>query len=618
MRLGYDQNVVYGPGYETVHQGTEQYLMENYAMHTNQYRLGVDFRFVPRTTISYDQIWSYYKDDPGLTDTNQQFSPGAGAPPVDLGVSWNVGANQPCGNIFTASGTVNPTCNAASGYFTHYQTRINLPTEKVTMQSTYFKNVDLAGMFSYTGGNMNIYNYQQTFTGLESRSYLANYAETGPTQGRHVATFGDMGATWHITEALSLVDSFHYSSWKEPAQYEASQCSYFSNSLLVPPNLFNTTAPLPTSCVPPGGLIPNGIPVHASGSGADVALNLDSNFLKQENLWNTIEVRVEIGPQAGAYAGYEYRHRVIADNFYNTLSQVYYPNNAARGNCALSGGALPDGCTQNADGSISYVEGISPLGPPGVTDINENHSLFGGWARPTPKWRLNFDADIMSADNAFTTYSPLTYQEFRIKANYKAASWITVNGNVSIYNSQNNEMGQNGLAHDRSYGASVSLQPTEKFTVDLGYNYNSIYSQVLICYTATGSQPGLPACPGVTGLVQNLSPYSSNVNTGFVDFSWNPMGRLTLHGGANINGVSGSELNLTPLSAVPTSAAGSLNSQWYQPYGGADVRIAKGWTGKAMWDYYGYHENWTAAYQNLFAPRNFRGNLVMLSLRYAF
>ncbi len=618
FRLGYDQTAVYGPGFSTLHQGTEQYLLENDSMHTNQYRLGVDFRFVPRTTISYDQIWTYYKDDPGLSDTNQQFSPGASLPPVDLGVSFNVGANQPCSKTFQSDGIVNPTCSAYSSYFSHYQTRIHSPTEKVTMQSTYFKNVDLAGMFSYTGGDLNVYNYQQNFTGLESRTNLSNYAESGPTQGRHVATFADFGATWHLTHDVTIVDSFHYSSWKEPAQYAASQCSYFSSSLIVPVNIFSPTATLPVTCAPPASGILDATPVHSTSSGADASLNLDSNFLKQENLTNTIEVRIDISPKVGVYVGYEYRHRVIADNFYNTLSAVYFPNNAARGNCALAEGVLPIGCTLNGDGSISYVEPISPLGPPGVTDINENHSVLGAWARPTQKLRFSFDADIMSANNTFTTYSPLSYQEFRVKADYKAASWVSVSGNISIYNSQNNVTNVNGFGHNRSYGFSVQLQPTEKFSLDLGYNYNSIYSQLLICFTATGSEPGLPACPGVTGLVQQLSPYSSNVNTGFIDFSWNVLSRLTLHGGANLSGASGSDLNLAPLSPVPTSVAGSLNSQWYQPYGGADYRIAKRWTGRAMWDYYGYHENATAAYQNIYAPRNFRGNLVMLSLRYAF
>ncbi len=618
FRLGYDQNAVYGPGYGTIHQGTEQYLLENYSFHMNQYRLGVDVRFLPRTTISYDQIWTYYRNDPGTSDSNQQFSPGSGFPPVDLGVSWNPPANQPCSKTFGAGSIVNPACSAYYSYFSHYQTRVNSPTEKVTMQSTYFKNLDLAGMFSYTGGNLNVYNYQQDFTGLESRTFLSNFAETGPTQGRHVATFGDLGATWHVTHDISIVDSFHYGSWKEPAQFAASQCSYFSNSLIIPVNIFSAAAPLPVTCVAPASGIPNATPLHSSSSGADASLNVDSNFLKQENLTNKIEVRIQVTPKVGSYFGYEYRHRVVADNFFNDLSAIYLPNTAARGNCALVGGVLPDGCTANPDGSISYATPDPAFEGLGVTDINENHSIFGIWARPTQKLRFSFDADIMSADNTFTRISPLAYQEFRIQANYKPASWVSLSGNINIYNSQNNVVDVDGLQHNRSYGFSVQLQPSEKFTVDLGYNYNSIFSQVLICFTATGAAPGLPPCPGVPGLLQELSPYTSNVNTGFIDFSWNVLSRLTVHGGANLSGVSGSELNLTPQNPIPTSVAGSLNSNWYQPYGGLDYRFAKHWTGRAMWDYYGYHENATAAYQDIYAPRNFRGNLVMLSVRYAF
>ena len=614
FRLGYDQNTAYGPGFSPISQGTEQYLLENYAVHTKQYHLGVDFRFFARTTISYDQIWTYYKNDPVLTDQNQQFSVGSGFTPVDLGLSWT-SSSQPCSNTFGPGSIVNPACNAYYSYLNSYNTRTNSPTEKVTLHSTYFKNIDIAGMFSYTGGDFNVYHYQQNFAGLASRSSLANYAETGPMQGRHVATFGDLGATWHITHDFSVVDSIHYSSWKEPAQFDSSQCSYFSNSLIVPVNVFGGSS-VPTSCVPPASGIPNAAPVHSTSSGPDALSNLDSNFLKQENLTNTIEGRVEISPKAGAYFGYEYRHRVIADNFYNTQTAIYYPNNAARGNCA--GAVLPAGCTMNADGSITFVIPPSTLEPPGVTDINENHAILGFWARPTEKLRFNVDADIMSADKTFTNISPLTYQQFHFQGVYKVAAWVSLNGNINIWNAQNNVPGVNGLEHNRSYGFSVQLQPTEKFTLDLGYNYNSIYSQVLICFTATGSAPGLPACPGVNGLVQQLSPYTSNVNTGFIDFSWTPWRRLILHGGANLSGATGTELNLTPQNPIPTSVAGALNSNWYQPYAGLDCHFAKGWTGRALWDYYGYHEDSNGSYQDLYAPRNFRGNLVVLSVRYAF
>ena len=68
FRLGYDQNTVYGSGDSTFHEGAEQYLLTNNWYRLQQYRLGVDFRFLPRTTLSYDEIWSNYRNDPSSSD----------------------------------------------------------------------------------------------------------------------------------------------------------------------------------------------------------------------------------------------------------------------------------------------------------------------------------------------------------------------------------------------------------------------------------------------------------------------------------------------------------------------------------------------------------------------
>ena len=85
--------------FTTIHQGTEQLLLQDWKTTTNTYRLGVDFRLLPRTNISYDQIWNYYKGDSGTTDQNQIFALSNGQL-VDLGVSFNAGANQPCATTF--------------------------------------------------------------------------------------------------------------------------------------------------------------------------------------------------------------------------------------------------------------------------------------------------------------------------------------------------------------------------------------------------------------------------------------------------------------------------------------------------------------------------------------
>jgi hypothetical protein len=615
FRVGYDLNTNDGPAYSSIHQGTEQFLLQNLSATLTQYRLGVDFRFLPKTNISYDQIWSYYKTDPGVTDQNQQFSVGAGFPLVDLGVSWN---GPPCNPAFQPGGTASANCNAYYSYYSHWQNRVNAPTEQISFQSEAIPNLQLSGKFSYTGGDMNVYNYTQGFVGLETRSFTSNFAQSGPTQGRHVTSYADFGATWRITPMISLVDEFHYGNWREPGQFSSTECSFFSNNtLLVAPNFFTPTATLPASCPPPINAV-SGTPTHKSGSAPDILVNLDSNFLKQQTTSDLIEAQVQITPKAGAYFGYRFEHRVIADNFYNTQNAIYFPNTAQRGNCALANGVLPDGCTQNSDGSVSYQAPIQALGPPGVTDINYNSAVLGLWVKPSPKFSLNLDADITSADNTFTRVSPLQSQQFRIRAQYKAAAWLNLSGYFRGSYGQNPTATVNGIERNQNAGVSVSLTPSEKFSTQLGYNYNNIFSQIYVCFTSSAAQPGLPDCPGLPGLLQQLAPYTSNVNTGFIDFQWTPLHRLALDLGANISTASGSEVNLNPQSAIATAPTGALNSSWYEPYGSIAYHFAKNWTGKALWNYYGYHEDANGSYQDLFVPRNFRGNTFTLSVRFAF
>src|SRR6266567_5005901 len=101
FRAGYSRNIVEGPVFSSIHEGTEQALFENYKTTINTYRIGVDFRLLPRTNFGYDQVWNYYKGDAGSTDPfqNPLFKLANGSA-VDLGWSFNAGANQPCGNTF--------------------------------------------------------------------------------------------------------------------------------------------------------------------------------------------------------------------------------------------------------------------------------------------------------------------------------------------------------------------------------------------------------------------------------------------------------------------------------------------------------------------------------------
>ena len=637
FRMGYSRNIVEGPAFTTIHQGTEQFLLEDVKTTVNAYRLGIDIKVLPRTNISYDQIWNYYKGDTGITDFAQPF-PVSPTLNVDLGVSFNAGASQPCGGTFLASGFVNPTCSAyTNGYLDHGRTRTQTPTEQLTVQSNYWQSLDLTARISYSGGDTNVFGYNQTIAGRESRTNLSNQTNTGPVSGRRVAAVADFGATWHITDKLSFNDTFHYSNWHNPAEFDASSCSFFSPNLNTSANLFAPTGPVPITCAPPSGAV-SGIVVHTASSAPDLSMIIDSNFLKQEEKTNLAEFDYRFSKKFGVRIGFRYRHRYVSDNFYEALDQVFYPGptaaTAARGSCAVvspgpvSQGNLPAGCTLNPDNSIAFVSntGFTPAGA-AVPPINEYSGLFGLWARPNQKWKISFDTELFSADGTFTRISPKESQEYRVRTKYDLTSWLNLDGNILIWESRNNQFEQADLQHNRTFGVSAMIQPNEKLGLEIGYDYNDVFSQVLICYisVAAGQNgPGIQACPNVAGLVQQLSTYTNKSSYGFFDLSFKPIHRLTARLGANLTGTSGSQLRLDPQELIPNQVNGPLNSKWLHPYGGLEYHFSKSWTGKAFWDYYGYHEDPTLgtvggeAMQDIFAPRNFRGNLYTLSVRYAF
>ena len=612
FRLGYSRNINEGPALSTIHQGTEQLLFQDWKTTVNAYRMGVDFRLLPRTNFSFDEIWTDYKGDTGATDPFLLYSL-SNKQMVDIGVSLNAGANQPCANTFNGPpvGNVNPACSAYFDFFRHARSRTNLATEQFALQSNYWNRLDLSARASYSSGDVNVLGYTQTFDGRESRTNMRNDSINGNVSGRRVVATADFGATYHITDRWSFIDSFHFSNFHNPAEFDSSECSFFSPNLLTTAHIFSPLSTAPLTCAgPPDGTA--GTPAHSTSSGADISIGLNSNFLKQDEKTNLAEFAYQISSKVGTRAGFRYRHRTIADGFFSTSTLVYFPNNANRGSCALAAGALPAGCTANGDGSFTFVT-PDPGFDTGSTEINEYAGVFGIWAQPAAHWRISFDMDLMSADNTFTRISPRQAQEYRIRSKYHPLSWFSLDGSIRIWEARNNIPEVNNLQHDRSYGFTATFQHENKFALELGYDYNDIFSQILICYTSSTAPPGLAQCPGSTVLVQQLSTYTNTSQYGHFDFLWSPFHRLKTHIGADLTGTDGSAILLDP-NAVP----GPLNSKWLKPYAGFDFHFGKGWTGRAHWGYYGYHEDLTALAQDIFAPRNFHSNTTTLSLQYSF
>ena len=625
FRLGYARNTVEGPVLSSIHQGTEQVLLEDYKTTVNTYRLGMDIRVLPRTNISYDQVWNYYKGDTGTVDAIQTPTLGALFPqfqvsatqPVDLGFSLNAAANQPCGGTFLASGFVNGTCSGYFSYFNHGRTRTSLPTEQLSVQSNYFTNVDLSARVSYSSGDTGLFGYNESLFGRESRTNLRNQSTIGPAFGRRVASSADLGATWHITDALEFSDTFHFSAFHNPVEFDSSVCSFFSANLNTQANVFTPTSTVPLVCVPPAGA-PAGTPVHAGSSGPDLTLLQVSQFLKQDEKNNVAEFAYRFSPKFGARAGYRYRSRSIADATFAAGTFVFFPNNqnsrtppAPYNTDPVTGASVTCPVANNKpDGSCTLV--MPGQGDTSETPIHEHAGLFGIWFRPSSNFRVSFDTELTSADASFTRISPRQSQEYRLRSKYQPKSWLNLNGSIRIWEARDNVPLINNLQHDRVYGFSALLQPNDKLALELGYDYNDIYSQILICFVATPTTPGTTSCGG--SYLQDLSVYTNTSHYGYFDASWTPVKRLTARLGANLTGNSGTALLLNP-----NAVSGPLDSKWLHPFGGIDLHLSKEWTGKAYWDYYGYHEDPSVGeVQDILAPRNFRGNLLTLSVRYAF
>ncbi|MGA7926805.1 MAG: hypothetical protein WCA20_12480, partial [Candidatus Sulfotelmatobacter sp.] len=116
LRLGFSHDRDEGPGFFTTDGGTISAFNENYSYTTNSYRAGVDFRLLPKTTISYDQFLNYYKQDNVVTDNPQNSGYQlANGTPVDPGIIWSTNGPVevlPCAApIVTAPNIFNPNCN---------------------------------------------------------------------------------------------------------------------------------------------------------------------------------------------------------------------------------------------------------------------------------------------------------------------------------------------------------------------------------------------------------------------------------------------------------------------------------------------------------------------------
>lgn len=109
--------------------------------------------------------------------------------------------------------------------------------------------------------------------------------------------------------------------------------------------------------------------------------------------------------------------------------------------------------------------------------------------------------------------------------------------------------------------------------------------------------------------------YNSKTNFAYGDVNWKPIPRLTLKAG-----YAGSFANGNTLFLNPNAPLGPLQYIYQQPYAGFAYDLAKGFTFKTTWTYYGYNPK-SAPNPAGLAPigrQDFKANNVTLALRYSF
>jgi len=680
FRLGYSRNRNEGPSLFTTDGGTISAFNKANSYTTNAYRAGVDVHILPRTTLSFDEFLSYYRQDNIISD-NPAVNPGnfgfvlgtvagQGTPagtPADLGNIWSTqtpAETLPCATpvVVGTTNTATPTCNGYLSYSQVGRPRNFMPTERFRFQSNYFKNFETSGSIGYSTSDYHFSDLDETVNGWTARTAQRGSTAGGPIKTKRVSVNADWSGVYAVNDKLRIVDMFRYDNWRIPGQWDTLDTSVFGTpspapgvvGMLLAPGTFNST-----NC-PVAPYNQANCPQHSSGSAADLTNEIATQFLAQNIKSNTFEVQYDFSRRYTAHVGYLYTNRTIAsaDQTFDT-GEFYFPGGptgnagnlflAARGDCALVGGALPAGCTLLTTGpmagAVQEGSAANPIPEAGndtsrnITTINEQALLFGVVARPIDQLRITGDFEFGYNDQSFTRIDPRQVQSYKIHATYKPRPWVNLDAAVDINENRDNVSTVDNVEHDRSYSFSAMFMGNQHLAVDFGYNYWNVYTQSLICfaYSTSAANPapppatlpvstfpiGVPQLPGGTACpiagspspLGALATYNSKDNFAHAAVIWKPAKRVTASVGYGGSFVRGNTIFLNPL-----TPSGTLDFNYQRPYASLEFAVYRGFTYKMSWNYYGYNETGATNPFGL-APiqlQDFNGSNATFSFRYAF
>ena len=559
FRLGFSRNNMTGPSYSSIHEGTDALLFQDWNTTMDSYRFGVDWRILPRTVLSYDQFFNYYKGD-----TDYQLAPFAPAllstgTPVELGLSIDTVNKEPCAGapagtpLIVAGVLTNNNCSAYFSYARSQRIRTSTPTERLRLRSNYLQRLDLVGSFSYSSADMST-PLDESFAGLITRTHTLAFTGTGTASANRISDVLDLEATLRLTQHLRLIEKFYFWAYRIPQDGNLSETDNICTgacTLLTP---LSVTTPTTT---------PNAI----------------LSSFNQSWKRNQTELAWDVSKKMGARIGYRYGDRNF--NHFND----YLP------------------------GDLDHFVGL------------EKTALLGLWARPTHALRLNFDLEHTNYNSVFVRMSPRKEARYRFQTTYTPRPWAILGGSINILQQSNADIQTQYVGHNQNYGLTASLAPRERFGLDLTYNFNSVIQNALICFNDTpptgvilpfvGSAANND-CAGndtANNLLAN-SYYTNHTNFGMTTIRFKPEKRFTANLGYSITSVEGSVPQFNILQPL-----GTLQYKYSQPVANVSVDLGHKLVWNLGWNYYQYNEG---SFVGPTAPRYFHANSVTESLRYAF
>lgn len=588
FRLGFNRVRNEGPSFSSLHEGTEALLFQPINNTTNQFRIGADVKLLPKTTLSYTQSLQYFKGDTDYGLAPFGTFPLANGAPAQLGLSWDTVGRAPCATPLIGV-VANPACNGYLSYFRNQRARTTIPTEDVSLRSNSIRKLDVMGHVSYSGADM-LNPVSDVFNGLVTRTNQRVIDTTAADHATWVSVVAELGVTYYVTDRFRIIDTFRFDNYRIPSFASFDTLSFF-NALGVrsPGSLLGSPVTFPGS-----------LPLHTASSSPDVVTEPFNWFLGEDSKTNRVQLEYDFSSKIGAHIGYQYRHRLPHNSFFDMATETFFPPLSTRGDCA--------GVQPNPNIPCTVV--LPPDAEDNLYDITEHTGLAGVWVRPTSNLHFNFDVDFSSADGFVTRISPTHQQEYRGRASYTPRPWLNLAADIDVMERRNPAFDVNYLGHNRNYGFNAVIAPNDRFALDLAYNYTDYLQNTNICYVGTFNPPGTFTCVNDNTLLEILGNYSSTTHFGSFDVMFKPVHRVSAKLGYNITDVGGSTLTLNQRQPL-----GPLASRFQSPMASLAVELTKGLTWNTGWNYYQYNEN---AFVGPTLPRYFHANLTTLSLKYSF